>query len=41
VLWAIADRLAVPEGGFKPFDRTGPFRFGYAVPQGDDLADSR
>jgi pimeloyl-ACP methyl ester carboxylesterase len=38
VLWAIADRLALPEGGFKPFDRTGPFRFGYAVQERDDRA---
>lgn len=38
VLWAIADRLAVPEGDFKPFDRTGPFRFGYGRPERDDPA---
>ena len=30
VLWAIANRLAVPEGDFRPFDRSGPFRLGYA-----------
>jgi hypothetical protein len=23
VLWAIADRLALPEDGWKPFERTG------------------
>jgi len=39
VLWAIADRLAVREGEFKPFDRTGPFRLGYAVPERHELAD--
>ncbi|NEW93899.1 alpha/beta hydrolase [Rhodopseudomonas sp. BR0M22] len=32
VLWAIADRLAQPEGEFTPFDRSGPFAFAYAVP---------
>lgn len=32
VLWAIADRLAQPEGGFYPFDRTGPFALAYAAP---------
>lgn len=33
VLWAIADRLAIPEGEFRPFDRNGPFRLGYARPE--------
>ena len=28
-LWAVADRLAQPEGSFTPFDRSGPFRFAY------------
>jgi len=28
-LWAIADRLAQPEGAFKPFARSGPFALGY------------
>lgn len=32
VLWAIADRLAQPEGVYKPFDRSGPFGFAYAPP---------
>lgn len=32
VLWAIADRLAQPEGMFAPFDRSGPFGFAYAPP---------
>jgi hypothetical protein len=31
VLWAIADRLSLREGEFRPFDRTGPFRLGYAI----------
>jgi hypothetical protein len=31
VLWAIADRLAQPEGQFAPFDRSGPFGFAYAA----------
>jgi hypothetical protein len=30
VLWAIADRLAQPEGEFSPFDRSGPFAIAYA-----------
>jgi pimeloyl-ACP methyl ester carboxylesterase len=29
VLWAIADRLAQPEGTFVPFDRLGPFSAAY------------
>jgi pimeloyl-ACP methyl ester carboxylesterase len=29
VLWAVADRLAQPEGEFAPFDRSGPFAFAY------------
>ena len=33
VLWAIADRLALQKGEFKPFGRRGPFRFGYAAPE--------
>jgi pimeloyl-ACP methyl ester carboxylesterase len=32
-LWAIADRLAQPEGTFKPFDRTGPFMLAYGRPE--------
>ena len=32
VLWAIADRLAQPEGEFSPFDRSGPFALAYAAP---------
>lgn len=28
-LWAIADRLAQPEGGFAPFGRGGPFALAY------------
>lgn len=31
-LWAVADRLAQPEGEFWPFDRTGPFAIAYAPP---------
>lgn len=31
VLWAVADRLALSEGEFKRFARTGPFRLGYAL----------
>jgi hypothetical protein len=31
VLWAIADRLAQPEGEFQPFDRAGPFAIAYAA----------
>lgn len=30
VLWAIADRLAQPEGRFRPFERRGPFALAYA-----------
>lgn len=29
-LWAVADRLAQPEGRFAPFDRGGPFALAYA-----------
>jgi pimeloyl-ACP methyl ester carboxylesterase len=29
-LWAVADRLAQPEGQFTPFSRKGPFAFAYA-----------
>lgn len=29
-LWAVADRLAQPEGQFHPFDRSGPFALAYA-----------
>ncbi len=29
-LWAVADRLAQPEGQFTPFDRDGPFALAYA-----------
>jgi pimeloyl-ACP methyl ester carboxylesterase len=29
-LWAVADRLAQPEGEFWPFDPTGPFAVAYA-----------
>ncbi|QPF89752.1 esterase/lipase family protein [Bradyrhizobium commune] len=29
-LWAVADRLAQPEGEFWPFDRGGPFAIAYA-----------
>ena len=32
-LWAVADRLAQPEGGFKHFDRSGPFAIAYAPPE--------
>lgn len=32
-LWAVADRLAQPEGTFKPFDRSGPFAIAYARPE--------
>jgi pimeloyl-ACP methyl ester carboxylesterase len=31
-LWAVADRLAQPEGQFRPFDRTGPFAIAYGPP---------
>jgi hypothetical protein len=31
VLWAIADRLALPEGTFAPFARTGPFAIAYGA----------
>ncbi len=29
-LWAVADRLAQPEGEFRHFDRSGPFAIAYA-----------
>ena len=29
VLWAVADRLALPEGTFTPFARGGPFAIAY------------
>ena len=29
-LWAVADRLAQPEGEFRQFDRSGPFAIAYA-----------
>jgi pimeloyl-ACP methyl ester carboxylesterase len=32
-LWAVADRLAQPEGQFKQFDRSGPFAIAYGVPE--------
>jgi len=32
VLWAIADRLALPEATFAPFNRRGPFGLTYAAP---------
>jgi pimeloyl-ACP methyl ester carboxylesterase len=32
VLWAIADRLALPDGSFKPFARGGPFAPAYGRP---------
>lgn len=33
VLWALADRLAQPEGEFTPFDRSGPFAIAYPRPE--------
>jgi len=35
-LWAVADRLAQPEGEFNPFDRSGPFALVYARPDKGD-----
>lgn len=32
-LWAVADRLAQPEGQFHPFNRSGPFAIAYAPPE--------
>jgi pimeloyl-ACP methyl ester carboxylesterase len=32
-LWAVADRLAQPEGAFKHFDRSGPFAIAYGTPE--------
>jgi pimeloyl-ACP methyl ester carboxylesterase len=32
-LWAVADRLAQPEGEFHPFDRSGPFAIAYGRPE--------
>ncbi|MBR0825669.1 alpha/beta hydrolase [Bradyrhizobium manausense] len=40
VLWAIADRLALREGEFKPFDRTGPFRLSYPLQGRDGQTDT-
>lgn len=34
-LYAIADRLAQPEGGWRPFDRTGSRRWAFANPAAD------
>lgn len=31
-LWAVADRLALPDGEFRHFDRSGPFAIAYAPP---------
>ena len=31
-LWAVADRLAQPEGQFRQFDRSGPFAIAYPPP---------
>jgi hypothetical protein len=36
VLWAVADRLAQPEGRFRQFDRSGPFAIAYAPPVNAD-----
>lgn len=35
-LWAIADRLALPEGGWRPFERNALRRFAYPVPDRGD-----
>src|SRR5205823_12381080 len=32
-LWAVADRLAQPEGEFRQFDRSGPFAIAYSPPE--------
>jgi pimeloyl-ACP methyl ester carboxylesterase len=32
-LWAVADRLAQPEGQFRQFNRSGPFAIAYAPPE--------
>jgi hypothetical protein len=32
-LWAVADRLAQPEGQFRQFGRSGPFAIAYAPPE--------
>ncbi len=32
-LWAVADRLAQPEGQFRQFDPSGPFAIAYAPPE--------
>ena len=32
-LWVVADRLAQPEGEFRPFDRAGPFAIAYPPPE--------
>lgn len=39
VLWAIADRLAQPEGEWKPFDRSGWRSWIYGNPHGADGAE--
>jgi pimeloyl-ACP methyl ester carboxylesterase len=31
VLWAVADRLAQPDGAFTPFARSGPFAIAYGA----------
>jgi pimeloyl-ACP methyl ester carboxylesterase len=36
VLWAVADRLAQPEGQFRQFDRSGPFAIAYGTPEQAD-----
>ena len=32
-LWAVADRLAQPDGEFRHFERSGPFAIAYAPPE--------
>ena len=39
-LWAVADRLAQPEGEFKHFDRSGPFAIAYGPPENAILANA-
>jgi pimeloyl-ACP methyl ester carboxylesterase len=36
-LWAVADRLAQPEGEFSQFDRSGPFAIAYGSPENAQL----
>jgi pimeloyl-ACP methyl ester carboxylesterase len=36
-LWAVADRLAQPEGEFRQFDRSGPFAIAYGPPENAQL----